>query len=129
MRFGQFAEALKLSEPIAAALFTGDETGVDFLALMSEGGPQLVKLMALLTGESEEWIAGLELEDALALAEALWEVNQDFFRQRLPKMLERFGIDMEIDAGAVRTTGASEPSPTSAKTPGTAPTARGGAHS
>lgn len=104
LRFGQFAQALRYAAPFAELLAGGEDGEADFGALLARGGESLPKLMALLAGESEDWIATLAMDDALALIKALWAVNQDFFLQRLPAMLGEFGLDVQL---AVPTTGAS----------------------
>ncbi|KEZ94995.1 hypothetical protein A11M_0123835, partial [Xanthomonas vasicola pv. vasculorum NCPPB 895] len=45
----------------------------------------------VLTGKPQDWIAGGSLADAATLVEAVVELNQDFFGQRLPSLMQAAG--------------------------------------
>ena len=61
----------------------------DWLRLLGSHGDSMIEAMAITSRQSREWIAGLALDEAIFLAQALFEVNADFFIQRVvPKLGE-----------------------------------------
>ena len=61
----------------------------DWLRLLGSHGEAMIEAMAIASRQSCEWIAGLALDEAIFLAQALFEVNADFFIQRVvPKLGE-----------------------------------------
>ena len=61
----------------------------DWLRLLGSHGEAMIDAMAIASRQSREWIAGLALDEAIFLAQALFEVNADFFIQRVvPKLGE-----------------------------------------
>jgi hypothetical protein len=68
---------------------------VDWLALFGERGEDVVVALAVAARRPREWVAQLSLDVAIQLAEAVFEVNADFFiRQVTPALLrlaERIG--------------------------------------
>ena len=68
------------------------EEGVDIegmLDVYAEHGEVLTEALCIVTGEPRARIEALGLDDALQLLRALWEVNRDFFVNRLVPMLNR----------------------------------------
>jgi hypothetical protein len=55
----------------------------DWILLISEHGDAVIDAVAIATRRPREWVAGLELDDAVRLASAVFEVNADFFIRRL----------------------------------------------
>ena len=61
----------------------------DWLRLLGSHGDAMIEAMAISSRQSRVWIAGLALDEAIFLAQALFEVNADFFIQRVvPKLGE-----------------------------------------
>ena len=61
----------------------------DWLRLLGSHGDSMIEAMAIASRQSREWIAGLALDEAIFLAQSLFEVNADFFIQRVvPKLGE-----------------------------------------
>lgn len=61
----------------------------DWLRILGGHGDSMIEAMAISSRQSREWIAGLALDEAVCLAQALFEVNADFFIQRVvPKLGE-----------------------------------------
>ncbi len=61
----------------------------DWLRLLSSHGEAMIDAMAIASRQPRAWIAGLALDEAICLGEALFEVNADFFIQRVvPKVGE-----------------------------------------
>ena len=61
----------------------------DWLRLLGSHGDSMIEAMAIASRQSREWIAGLALDEAIFLAQSLFEVNADFFIQQvLPKLGE-----------------------------------------
>ena len=55
----------------------------DWLALLAEHGESLLGALAVTARRERAWVERLSLDDAVRLAAALFEVNADFFVQRL----------------------------------------------
>lgn len=65
---------------------------VDWLTLFGERGEDVVVALALAARRPREWVAQLSLDAAIQLAEAVFEVNADFFiRQVTPALLRLAG--------------------------------------
>lgn len=65
---------------------------VDWLALFGERGEDVVVALAVAARRPREWVAQLSLDAAIQLAEAVFEVNADFFiRQVTPALLRLAG--------------------------------------
>ena len=61
----------------------------DWLRLLGSHGEAMIDAMAIASRQPREWIAGLALDEAILLAQTLFEVNADFFIQRVvPKLGE-----------------------------------------
>ncbi len=61
----------------------------DWLRLLGSYGEAMIEAMAIASRQPREWIAGLALDEAICLAQALFEVNADFFIRRVvPKVGE-----------------------------------------
>ena len=71
-----FARAI---QPAAASL----SASPDWLELLVLHGEAVVEAVAIASRRPPEWVRDLELDDAVRLAEAVFEVNADFFIQRL----------------------------------------------
>lgn len=84
MRFGALARALRLLGPLAEHLTGG---AVSISSLLGVDGSRLIELMAMLSGESVEWVEQLGTDDAVRLAGVLYEVNQVFFARRVSPVL------------------------------------------
>ena len=60
-----------------------------WLALLAEHGEAVIDAVAIASRRPPEWVTNLALDDAVRLAEAVFEVNADFFIQRvLPSLTE-----------------------------------------
>lgn len=91
-----FARAVR---PVAACLAVSP----DWLALLAEHGEAVIEAITIASRRPAEWVTGLDLDEAVRLAEAVFEVNADFFiRRLLPSLTEtatRIGTRMP---GAMR---------------------------
>ena len=77
-----FARAI---QPAAVSL----SASPDWLKLLALHGEAVVEAVAIASRRPPEWVRDLELDDAVRLAEAVFEVNADFFIQRvLPSLTE-----------------------------------------
>ena len=83
MRLGQVAAPLL--DDLAAAI-QRDATGPTLEQLAAAFGRHreiVLELLAISTGEPVDWLAELPDRDGQVLLMTLWQVNQDFFVQRL----------------------------------------------
>ena len=71
----------------------------DWLALFSEHTDKIVDAIALATGQNQDWVYALYPDEVILLAEAIWEVNQDFFVNRvLPVLTKALGGAPQLPA-------------------------------
>lgn len=79
LKVGELPAFARAVQPIAASL----SASPDWLALMAEHGEAAIAAIAVATRRPVEWVAGLDLDEAVRLAEAAFGVNADFFIRRL----------------------------------------------
>ncbi len=91
LRLGEFPAMLKAVRPFAAQL----EADPDWLSLLAEHGEALLDSLAVTCRRPRDWVDGLALDEALTLAASVFEVNADFFVQRVApnvtELAERIG--------------------------------------
>jgi len=83
LKVGELPTFIRAIRPFAQHL-TQD---VDWLVLFGERGEDLVSALAVAIRKPREWVAARELDEAIRLSEAVFEVNADFFIQRLAPAL------------------------------------------
>ena len=79
LKVGEVPAFARAVQPIAAGL----SASPDWLALLAEHGEAVIATIAIATRRPVEWVAGLDLDEAVRLAEAVFGVNADFFIRRL----------------------------------------------
>jgi hypothetical protein len=79
LKVGEVPAFARAVQPIAASL----SASPDWLALLAEHGQALIEAIALASRRPVDWVAVLDLDEAVRLAEAVFGVNADFFIQRL----------------------------------------------
>ena len=88
LKIGELPAFVRAIRPFAQHI--GAE--VDWLALFGERGEDVVVALAVAARRPREWVAQLPLDAAIQLAEAVFEVNADFFiRQVTPALLRLAG--------------------------------------
>ncbi|MGQ5267433.1 hypothetical protein [Xanthomonas arboricola] len=104
LTLAQLGPFIKATRPIigrviiAASLASAGAT-IEVAALMmdvlEQDADAFAKGGAIVSGRPEAWIAGASLADAAALVEAVVELNEDFFGQRLPSLMRAAGKAIE----------------------------------
>lgn len=85
LRVGDVPAFARAVQPVAASL----SASPDWLALLALHGEAVIDAVAIASRRPSEWVTSLALDDAVRLAEAVFEVNADFFIQRvLPSLTE-----------------------------------------
>ena len=79
LKVGEVPAFARAVQPIAASV----SASPDWLALLAEHGEAMIGAVAIATRRPVEWVAGLDLDEAVRLAEAVFGVNADFFIRRL----------------------------------------------
>ena len=79
LKVGEVPAFARTVQPIAAGL----SASPDWLALLADHGEAVIAAIAIATRRPVEWVAGLDLDEAVRLAEAVFGVNADFFIRRL----------------------------------------------
>lgn len=85
LKVGDVPAFARAVQPVAASL----SASPDWLALLAEHGEAVIDAVAIASRRPSEWVTSLALDEAVRLAEAVFEVNADFFIQRvLPSLTE-----------------------------------------
>ncbi|ASK91876.1 MULTISPECIES: hypothetical protein [Xanthomonas] len=96
-QIGPFIKATRpiIGRAIIAASMVSAGATIEVAALMMDvlerDADAFAKGGAIVSGKPEAWIAGASLTDAAALVEAVVELNEDFFGQRLPSLMQMAG--------------------------------------
>jgi hypothetical protein len=80
IRVGEIPALLAAVRPFAHRLVDGEP---DWLELLADHGDALIKAIAVASRQPQDWVATLTMDDAIRLATTLFEVNADFFVQRV----------------------------------------------
>lgn len=75
----------------------------DWLALLTEHGDAILDALAIAARRPREWVEALSLDNAVQLATALFEVNVDFFVQRVVPAIQSAAarIDRNVRAAGM----------------------------
>ena len=96
IKVGEVPAFARAVQPIAASL----SASPDWLAILAEHGEAVIAALAIATRRPVDWVAGLDLDEAVRLAEVVFGVKADFFiRRLLPSMTQaaaRIGLALEI---------------------------------
>ncbi len=110
LKVGELPAFIRAIRPFAQHL----SEDVDWLVLFGERGDDLVHALAVALRRPREWVAARELDEAIRLAEAVFEVNADFFIQRLAPILGR--VASKVETIGVRYSSASSATATGSRT-------------
>ena len=96
--FGQLPKALKFANKLGVLAIDLYKTGrldnkemaaSNIIAVISEGGDDLINLLSLSIGKPREWFDTLDTVDGIKLVTAFFEVNIDFFTKKvMPQLSE-----------------------------------------
>ena len=84
---GEIPRLLRVIRPFTGALLTDP----DWLQILSEHGDAVLEALAICARKPRSWIDALALDDAVRLFEAVFEVNADFFSQRVAPLIQQIG--------------------------------------
>ena len=87
VKLGQLPQFLRAVRPILAAVFQGGAAEFDLVALYADHGDGVTDALSIATGVPRSQVEQWTLDEALAVGRAVFEVNQDFFRNRVAPML------------------------------------------
>jgi len=85
IRVGEVPALLQAVRPFVGQL----SADPDWLMLLAEYGESLLRAIAIASRRPTEWVAALAMDDAVRLATAVFEVNADFFVQRLAPVVQQ----------------------------------------
>lgn len=100
LRVGELPQFLAAVQPIAE-VFSEDP---DWLSLMAVHGRALLKAVALAARSDLVWVESLQLDDAVRLAEAVFEVNADFFVRRVAPAIQQAALTVRTVTASLGTT-------------------------
>ncbi|AAU91185.1 conserved hypothetical protein [Methylococcus capsulatus str. Bath] len=102
LKVGQMPGFLRAITPVMQHL-TGGE--IDWLALFSERGDDLLSAIAIAVGKPRAWVDELAADEAILLAAKVLEVNADFFtRTVIPRIDGLFARVTAVQAKAAGST-------------------------
>ena len=82
----------------------------DWLRLLSDDGESVILALAIACRRPPEWVAGLALDDAIRLAEAVFGANADFFIRRVLPAITQLSTRIGLTTpGATSSPASSEP--------------------
>ncbi len=108
LRIGELPALAKVIRPLAARLTLEP----DWLALLSEEGELLLTVLAIVSRRPRKWVDQLALDDAIQLAQALFEANADFFVQKVVPALTRLAGHLNRHLPGPMSSSASSPTAT-----------------
>lgn len=79
LKVGELPAFARAVRPIAARL----SASPDWLALLADDGEAVIAAVATAARRPVDWVAGLDLDEAVRLAEAVFGANADFFIRRV----------------------------------------------
>ena len=85
LKVGELPAFARAVRPVAAML--GPDP--DWLRLFSEEGESVIQALAIACRRPPEWVGTLALDDAIRLAQAVFEANADFFIRRVVPEITR----------------------------------------
>lgn len=106
LKVGELPAFARAVRPLAGRL--GPDP--DWLRLLSDDGESVILALAIACRRPPEWVAGLALDDAIRLAEAVFGANADFFIRRvLPAITQLSTRIGQTTPGATSSPASSEP--------------------
>lgn len=93
-KFGQLPKVIKAlnKAQLTVESLKIDNTKIDqavMLTVLSECGTDLIVLLADILNEDKSFIEELEMDEAIILLQAFFEVNADFFTKRVVPLLQK----------------------------------------
>ena len=85
LRVGELPAFARAVRPVAQKL----SAEPDWLLLLSVHGDAVIDAVAIACRQPRDWVAGLAIDDAIHLAEAIFEANTDFFIRRVVPEITR----------------------------------------
>lgn len=79
IKFGQLPQVLKHVGALFSSL-EGDELNIT--RALTEGGEDVLAILAIVTGKPREWFDSLEMDEGIALLTAAVRVNSDVFQKK-----------------------------------------------
>lgn len=124
--FGQFPSAIRLMRPVTEAVqssgiagFSGtgfvlaSDWAMRLPQLMDEAGEALIEFIAFSTNKQRSWFDVLGADDGIALTKAVFEVNADFFVQRIAPLvglaIQPQAVTETVETGAASSPDSSQP--------------------
>lgn len=87
-KFIQFAEALEIISPALSYINLAELNETSLIAAICSNAKIFVKLVALATGESDEFLATISALEGLKVVKAIIKLNADFFVEEVPNLLK-----------------------------------------
>lgn len=111
LKVGELPAFARAVRPVAQKL----SAEPDWLLLLSVHGDAVLDAVSIACRRPREWVAGLDIDDAIRLAEAIFEANADFFIRRVVPQVT--SVSSRINQLIPGATPSSDSSPTVTATP------------
>jgi hypothetical protein len=80
----------KIATPAQAALYSGKaQDAAAIMAIFSEAGEDIIKLIAKLINKEISFVQELEMDESVLLIQAIIDVNKDFFSKKVTPILKK----------------------------------------
>lgn len=87
LKVGDVPAFARAVQSAAATLSASLSASPDWLALFADHGDAVIEAIAIAARRPRDWVMNLELDAAIRLADAVFEVNADFFIRRVAPAL------------------------------------------
>lgn len=85
LKLGELPAFARAVRPIAAKI----SADPDWMAILSEDGESAIAALSIACRKPVEWVSGLNIDEAIKLAEVVFGANADFFIRRVVPEITR----------------------------------------
>ena len=103
LTFGRVPQASALLKPVLEALgeaFSGGPPAIAWVDVLATGGESLLVAIAWAIGKPREWLDSVSIDEGVILAQALYEVNADFFTKKVMPLLTVLRVQPDGDTSS-----------------------------
>jgi hypothetical protein len=86
-KIGQLGKVMNLVSTLTA--FADEDGEIKLLDAFTKGSESVLSICTIATGKPREWFDDVDVDEGLGLVLAIYEVNRDFFAQRVQPILEK----------------------------------------
>lgn len=110
-KFRQLFSALKHMSNMVADVNTFEDQTVQLFRLLGNHPEDVLGLMSLSTGKPVSFFDDISSEEGIDVVVAVWEVNKDFFVQKIQPKLKSLGLFQDLPEDQTKTEAETAPEP------------------